>query len=73
MEKHTIHEVQSCVEHLHLSQKYKLICDKIDKGDKFNLCFPNNSILFDCNNIIHTSTGFKPIEIFYSTSDKNFG
>ena len=39
------------------------------KRIKYSVNYGNNA-LFDYNNTVHSSTGFKPIEIFYSTSEK---
>ena len=39
------------------------------KRIKYSVNYGNN-VLFDYNNTVHSSTGFKPIEIFYSTSEK---
>lgn len=61
---------QGCVERLHRTLKINLISKKIDDGEKFDLLQANNQILLNYNNTIHQTTKFKPIEVFFSTSDE---
>jgi len=50
--------------------KINLISKKIDEGENFDLLQANNQILLNYNNTIHQTTKFKPIELFFSTSDE---
>ena len=64
---------QGCVERLHRTFKIKLICEKLEYGDSFDIIKSNNMILFNYNNSVHSTTGYKPIEVFFSTSDNLYG
>ena len=57
------------MERLHRTLKISLICKKIDEGNNFDIIRANDLILFNYNNTIHITTQFKPIEIFYTTSE----
>ena len=60
---------QGCVERLHRTIKNKLLCKKIDETNKFNLVSSLNNIIFTYNNTIHSTINFKPIEVYFSTSE----
>ena len=61
---------QGCVERFLRSIKIALICKKLEEGNKFNLQRSLYTVLFNYNNSIHSTTGFTPIEVFYSTSEE---
>ena len=61
---------QGCVERFHRSIKIALICKKLEEGNNFNLQRALNSVLFNYNISIHSTIGFTPIEVFYSTSEE---
>ena len=63
---------QGCAERLHRTLKINLVANKLIDGDNFNLLKANKNILFHYNNTIHSTTGFKPIEIFYYNSKELF-
>ena len=46
-----------------------MLCKKLDDGDKFNIISALNLVLFDYNNSLHSTILFKPIEVYYSTSE----
>ena len=60
---------QGYVGRLHRTLKTGLICLKLDKNNNFNLERDFNYVVYNYNNIIHNTTGYKPIEIFYTSSD----
>ena len=60
---------QGCVERLHRTLKTGLMCLKLDKNNDFNLERDLNYVVYNYNNTIHNTTGYKPIEIFYTSSD----
>ena len=54
---------------MHRTIKNKLLCKKIDETNKFNLVSSLNNIIFTYNNTIHSTINFKPIEVYFSTSE----
>ena len=54
---------------IHRTIKIGLICKKLELGSEFNLEISLDKILFNYNNTVHSAIGYKPIEVFYSTSE----
>ena len=57
------------IEYLHLILKIKFIYEKLEYGNSFDIIKSNNMILLNYNNSVNSTTGYKPIEVFYSISD----
>ena len=59
---------QGCVERLNRTLKIKLLSKYLDDKETFNIMQANNEIIFNYNNSVHSTTLYKPIEIFFSSS-----
>ena len=59
---------QGCVERLHRTIKISLICNKLENKNNFNIIKALNYTISTYNNTIHSTIGYKPIEVFYSSS-----
>jgi len=54
---------------LHRTIKNKLLCQKFDETNKFNLVSSLNNIIFTYNNTIQSTINFKSIEVYFSASE----
>ena len=57
---------QGCVEWLHRTIKISLICNKLENKRKFNIIQALNYTISNYSNKVHSTIGFKPIDVFYS-------
>ena len=61
-------KAQGCVERFNHTLKIQLLAKYLDDKENFNIIQANNEILFNYNNTVHSTTLYKPIEIFFTSS-----